>query len=113
MSGHGTLNGYRAHRTNGTIPCDSCRRVYERLYGPDAPREDGNPVPAFVPTLIENRQPKLPTRTAHRITVARDECGTEVGYRKHQRMREQACDPCKKAHGLAQRRFRGITIPDT
>jgi len=111
MSGHGSLAGYRKHRTEGTTPCEPCRRAYERLYGPDAPREDGKPVPAFVPSLVENKQPTMPSPRAHAGTILRDECGTEQGYRKHQRMRERACDPCKKAHGLHQRRFRRLGAP--
>lgn len=112
MSGHGTLNGYRAHRTNGTIPCDACRRVYERLYGPDAPREDGRPVSAYVPPPAEAKAPKMPSPKVRAGTVVRDECGTEPGYRKHQRMREVPCDGCRRAHGLNQRRFRGVSFVD-
>jgi WhiB family redox-sensing transcriptional regulator len=32
------------------------------------------------------------------IPVARPECGQNKGYRRHMREREQACEPCRRAH---------------
>lgn len=35
--------------------------------------------------------------------VTRDICGTESGYRKHRRMDEERCQPCKDAHNIVRR----------
>jgi 5-methylcytosine-specific restriction endonuclease McrA len=35
--------------------------------------------------------------------VTRDICGSEGGYRKHRRMKEEKCQPCKDAHNVHRR----------
>lgn len=35
--------------------------------------------------------------------VTRDICGSEAGYRKHRRMNEEKCQPCKEAHNIHRR----------
>ena len=36
-------------------------------------------------------------------TTTRDICGSEAGYRKHRRMQEAKCQPCKDAHNVHRR----------
>lgn len=36
-------------------------------------------------------------------SIARDICGSESGYRKHRRMKESKCQPCKDAHNVHRR----------
>ena len=38
-------------------------------------------------------------------------CGTESGYRRHLRLREQVCDACREAKRVAVRRQRGADAP--
>lgn len=35
--------------------------------------------------------------------VSREICGTDAGYRKHRRMSEERCQPCKDAHNIVRR----------
>jgi 5-methylcytosine-specific restriction endonuclease McrA len=36
-------------------------------------------------------------------SVIRDICGTDSGYRKHRRMDEERCQPCKDAHNIVRK----------
>ena len=108
VTSHGTLAGYRAHRLHATSPCDPCRRAYERLYGPDEPRHDGELPPAFDPktrlvgwheTELKSTDRAL-TRARKADPQTRPECGTTAGYNRHRRMRENPCDPCRQANNV-------------
>lgn len=105
---HGTLDGYRAHRRAGEAPCDGCRRVYERYYGPDEPRADGAPVPAYNPATYKDyvselsRSGSQQRRWGYSTPASRSQapCGTYAGYKRHQRAGEPVCEPCRDARRL-------------
>lgn len=105
---HGTLNGYREHRKAGLEPCEPCRRAYERLYGPDAPRADGQPIKPWHPDetrAFERGQAgarAMESRWRPRWEAYK-QCGTDAGYHKHKHNQESACQACKEAHAAAER----------
>ena len=105
---HGTLNGYREHRKLGLEPCDPCRRAYERIYGPDAPRADGQPIKPWHPdeTRAFERGQAGARAMESRWRTYRDDirhCGTDTGYKYHQRNQTPACQACKDAHAAYER----------
>ena len=109
---HGTLNGYREHRKAGLEPCEPCRRAYERLYGPDAPRADGQPIKPWHPeqTAAFERDRARSHPQKERWTEYRRErrpegkyCGTAYGYTCHVREGSPKCQPCKDAHAAYER----------
>ena len=114
---HGTLNGYREHRKAGLEPCEPCRRAYERLYGPDAPRADGQPIKPWHPDetrafergqagarAMESRwRPKWEAYQERRQPPEGKYCGTPYGYTRHLRDKIPACQPCKDAHAAYER----------
>lgn len=115
MTAHGTLQGYRSHRTHGTPPCQACTRAYVRLYGPDKPRADGKPVPAFDPNTrlvgwneekLASKDPDLRRRGLN-APQARVNCGSMAGWARHRRMREHPCQPCEQAAAEYRRDHRG------
>lgn len=105
---HGTLNGYREHRKAGLEPCEPCRRAYERIYGPDAPRADGQPIKPWHPDetrAFERGQAgarAMESRWRPRWNDVRH-CGTDTGYKYHTRNGTPACQPCKDAHAAYER----------
>ena len=114
---HGTLNGYREHRKAGLEPCEPCRRAYERIYGPDAPRADGQPIKPWHPDetrafergqagarAMESRwRPRWEAYQASRQPPEGKYCGTPYGYTRHLRDKTPTCQPCKDAHAAYER----------
>lgn len=104
---HGTLDGYRAHRRAGADPCEPCRRAYERLYGPDEPRADGQPIKPWTPeqtAAFERGQ--LNVKRAYRQVREEDPCGTPAGNHRHRRRNEPICEACRIAQNLYMRELR-------
>lgn len=62
----------------------------------------------------KNRVDETPTpETQHQARDGRKHhlapCGTLAAYKRHKRMGEEACDPCKDANAVAVAKFRGGT----
>lgn len=60
-------------------------------------------------TTEEERRPGRGQRRKHSGPAATAQCGTESGARRHRKLHERVCDPCRRAEKRARGRREGRT----
>lgn len=108
---HGTLDGYRRHRKEGTTPCDLCRHVYERLYGPDEPRADGQPIRPWHPSETLQYERAEARRQVQNERWHGPPHGTLARYKRHHYEGTDPCESCKAANREYVRSLRARQQP--